>query len=136
MLKAREDRQGTRSNKILPVVPASLKKYLFSFYDGEPNSTKGGKFITDLVKDYLIDPDRYLARPVKVSELITKKEKQVILTVSMNENDYKLYNKTADLELRSLNKQGTWILASIALTLQSKKVKQIIRNDSDKLNFK
>lgn len=136
MLKVREDRSGARDNKVLPVVPASVKKYLFSFYDGEPNGSNGGKFLTDLVRDYLIDPERYLVSPVKVSELITRKEKNVIMTVSMTKTDYKLYNKSADLELRSLTKQGTWILASIALTLQNKKVKEIIRGDSNKLNFK
>ncbi len=113
-----------RNNKVLPVVPATVKKYLNSFFDGEPAGYLGGQFILSLVRDYLLDPDKYCVKPSVINRMMKEKE-TAILTISFNDKDYALFEECAALEMRSLVKQGTWILLSIAASFKQMKIKKI-----------
>ena len=121
-----------RNNKALPLVPVSVKKYLYSFYTGDTWNKSEGEYITALVKDYLRDPDRYLMK--SPSLLVIKKlldEKDVeIFTISLNEDDYALLKESANNQLRDIKFQGAWILLSIAVTLKQLKVKEIVINNN------
>lgn len=113
-----------KNNKILPLVPVSVKAFLFSFYDGEPNAFESGLFITNLIRDYLRNPDKYSVKPSAISRLL-RDENLTILTISLNEKDYSLFCGFSEKEMRSITKQGAWVLLSIAASLKQLKIKQI-----------